>query len=82
MVRKQVYLSPHQNERLRRAASRQRCTEAEVLREALDRFLGEGRTSRASVDRDPLWRIVGVAASHDGNLSERVDEVLYGRARR
>jgi len=52
------------------------------LREALDRFLGEGRTSRASVDRDPLWRIVGVAASHDGNLSERVDEVLYGRARR
>ena len=36
MIRKQVYLAPAQNEKIRRLARRQRCTEAEVIREAIE----------------------------------------------
>ena len=81
MVRKQVYLSREQNERLRRVARRLRRTEADVLREALERHLGEPRGA-ASVGRDPLWAIVGIAASPRGDLSARIDEHLYGARRR
>ncbi|TMB47997.1 MAG: hypothetical protein E6J56_25825 [Deltaproteobacteria bacterium] len=81
MVRKQLYLSREQNERLRRAARRLRRTEADLLREALDRHLGD-RRGTASIGRDPLWAIVGVAASPRGNLSGRIDEHLYGARRR
>lgn len=82
MVRKQVYLTAEQNDRLRSAAARQRRTEAEILREALDQHLGQPGRSSPPVDEDPLWDIVGIASSDDGgagsDLSERVDDVLYG----
>jgi hypothetical protein len=81
MIRKQVYLSREQNERLRRAARRLRRTEADVLREALERHLGDRRAA-TFVGRDPLWAIVGIAASPRGDLSDRIDERLYGARRR
>ena len=81
MVRKQIYLSREQNERLRRAARRLRRTEADVLREALERHLGD-RRGGVSLARDPLWAIVGIAASPHGDLSNRIDEHLYGARRR
>jgi hypothetical protein len=82
MVRKQVYLSPQQNVRLRRAAVRLRRTEADVLRTALDRLLGEDARVREQPARDPLWDILGIAESRDGDLSQRIDEALYGAPRR
>ena len=82
MVRKQVYLSPEQNERLRRIAARQRRTEADVLREALDAQLEEHPPSKARVDRDALWSIVGVGTSKKGDLSQQTDAFLYGSKRR
>lgn len=82
MVRKQVYLTPEQNERLRRAAARERRTEAEVLRDALDRHLGASVPASAKLADDTLWGIVGIGSSDDGDLSERVDEVLYGARER
>jgi hypothetical protein len=42
MVRKQVYLAPEQDRKLKSLASRRRCTEAEVIREALDRLPDDG----------------------------------------
>ncbi|MBI3973012.1 MAG: CopG family transcriptional regulator [Chloroflexi bacterium] len=36
MVRKQVYLRRDQDRKLKRLAGRRRCTEAELIREALD----------------------------------------------
>ncbi len=72
MVRKQIYLSREQNERLRRAARRLRRTEAD---------LGD-RRGGVSLARDPLWAIVGIAASPHGDLSDRIDEHLYGARRR
>ena len=38
MVRKQVYLEPEQDRKLKAIASRRRCTEAEVIRDALNRL--------------------------------------------
>ena len=81
MVRKQIYLSREQNERLRRVARRLRRTEADVLREALERHLDD-RRGDVSIGRDPLWAIVGIAASPHGDLSDRIDERLYGARRR
>lgn len=80
MVRKQVYLTVELDARLRREAARQQRSEAEILREALSARLGARRGDRADVAKDPLWNLVGIAASSASNdLSERVDEVLYGK---
>ena len=38
MIRKQVYIEPKQQQKLRRVASRRRCTEAAVIREAIDQL--------------------------------------------
>src|SRR6266516_3470900 len=38
MIRKQVYLAPKQDRKLKSLASRRCCTEAEIIREALDRL--------------------------------------------
>jgi hypothetical protein len=78
MIRKQVYLTEEQNERLRRAATRQRRSEAEILREALDQHLGEPVSEGRAADSDSLFDLVGVASTESGDLSERVDELLYG----
>ena len=79
MVRKQVYLTTDLDERLRREAARQRRPEAEILREALAARLGGERESRADTATDALWDLVGIAESDTSDLSERVDEMLYGK---
>jgi hypothetical protein len=38
MIRKQVYLAPDQNRKLKALAARRGCTEAEIIREALDQL--------------------------------------------
>jgi hypothetical protein len=77
MVRKQVYITREQSERLRRVAARERRTEAEVLRDALDRHLGVAVPVSPKLADDSLWDIVGVASSDRRDLSESVDQVLY-----
>ena len=77
MVRKQVYLTESQNMRLRRAAKKLQRSEAELLREAIERYLPDSEASGGDLQNDPLFRIVGVGVGSD-DLSERVDDVLYG----
>lgn len=36
MIRKQLYLEPHQDRKLKRLAAMRKCTEAEVIRAAID----------------------------------------------
>jgi hypothetical protein len=79
MVRKQVYLTVAQNERLRRAAKQQQRSEAELLREAIDRQLGGRDSKSGTVVGDSLFRLVGAGTSADADLSERADDILYGR---
>jgi len=81
MVRKQVYLTAAQDQSLRRAAVIGRCSDAAIIREALDRHLG-GQSATASVAKDPLWDLVGLGESRSGDLSERVDHHVYGRRKR
>jgi hypothetical protein len=78
MIRKQVYLTAELDDRLRREAKRQRRTEAEILREALAARLNATNPSGSDAPKDALWALVGIGASKETNLSERVDEVLYG----
>jgi len=78
MVRKQVYLTAEQDTRLRKVAKQQQRSEAEVLRDALDRFLPNASPDEPT-DRDALFRLVGAGRSEEGNLSESVDDILYGR---
>jgi hypothetical protein len=79
MIRKQVYLTAELDARLRREATRQRRSEAEILREALATRLNIADPADLDASADALWDLVGVAASADTDLSQRVDEVLYGK---
>jgi hypothetical protein len=81
MVRKQVYLTASQNARLRRAAKKLQRSEADLLREAIERYLPGHAPDAAEIERDSLFRLVGAGSSSDTDLSERVDEILYGRSR-
>lgn len=81
MVRKQIYLTVDLDQRLRREARRQSKSEAEVLREALAARLGGSSATDLDPEDDSLWGLVGAGASAATDLSERVDEVLYGTGR-
>ena len=80
MIRKQVYLTADLDARLRREAARQRRSEAEILREALATRLNVSGSSRQQASTDALWDMVGIGASTATDLSERIDEVLYGKS--
>lgn len=81
MVRKQVYLTENQNSRLQHAAKKLQRSEADLLREAIDHYLPESNLDGTDLARDPLFRLVGIGAGGDSDLSERVDELLYGSAK-
>jgi predicted DNA-binding protein len=78
MQRKQLYLTAAQNKRLREVAGRTRRSEAELVREALARYLMDEEHPARSIDDDALWDLVGAGESDEADLSERVDEILYG----
>jgi hypothetical protein len=77
MVRKQIYLDADQEKQLRRVAKRLRCSEAQILREALDRHLGLTPKRVDAPENDSIWTMVGAWSSDTGDLSERVDAILY-----
>jgi hypothetical protein len=52
-------------------------SEAALLREAVERYLPDSESGHGDVQEDPLFRIVGVGEGAS-DLSERVDDVLYG----
>jgi predicted flap endonuclease-1-like 5' DNA nuclease len=79
MIRKQVYLTPEQNERLRARAARERRPEAEILREALDEHFGPSIAKASAIPDDALLGIVGIGKSIERDLSDRIDDLLYGK---
>jgi hypothetical protein len=82
LVRKQVYITAEQEERLKEVASREKRSEADVIRAALDDRLSPRRKAPRGERRDALWRIVAVASAAPDDVSEHVDEHLYGPSRR
>ena len=74
LTRTTVYLPAHLKARLTRAAARRQRSEAELIREAIERALSEEPPAK----RPRL----GVFASGDPTLAARVDELLadgFGR---
>lgn len=51
MIRKQVYITPEQNERLKREAAKLRVSEAEVIRYGIDALASGEAERRAAWDR-------------------------------
>lgn len=78
MVRKQVYITAPQERRLRALAARERRTEAEIIREALDRYASAPSSIRVVRADDALFEIVGLVRSADPTLSASIDRVVYG----
>ncbi len=75
-VRKQIYLTREQDRRLKTLAGRRRRPAADLVREALDRYLGL-RRPKARLTGDPLWDIVGCARSQGGVPVEDQDRTVY-----
>jgi hypothetical protein len=78
MVRKQLYLTTEEAAHVRKAASREGCAEADIVRRAIDRELGLDRP--VDFDADPLWRIVGIGTSGRRRPRPLIDDELYGPA--
>ena len=69
MTKTTVYLPPELKRALKRVAAQRRCSEAELLREAVSRLTGE---AEAPVPRLPLFRSTGLS------IAEHVDRALEG----
>jgi hypothetical protein len=69
MKKTTVYLSPELKRALTRIARQRRCSEAELLRQAVSRLAGEGD---APVPRLPLFRSTGPS------IAEDIDRALEG----
>ena len=69
MIKTTVYLPPELKRVLKRVAARRRCSEAEVLREAVSRLTGD---AEAPVPKLPLFRSTGPS------IAEQVDRALEG----
>jgi hypothetical protein len=82
LVRKQVYLTAEQDAWLARAAAQERRPAAEIIRDALDARMRPLRAPKARLAIDSLWKIVGLGASDQKDVSEQVDHYLYGAPKR
>ncbi len=83
-VRTQIYLSQSQHEALKRLATKRSASMAQIVREAIARYLGEpSRAAGATAERrDPAWSLLDVAREIGGSGTsvgaERLEEELYG----
>jgi Ribbon-helix-helix protein, copG family len=67
----QVYLRPDQLDKVRALARRRHLSIAEIIRQGVDRVLGD-----VPPEEDPLWELVGMVTEGPSDLSEKHDEYL------
>jgi hypothetical protein len=82
LVRKQIYIATEQDQRLREMAARDQRSQAEIVRDALDLYLGRRRKAPRRRADDPLWDIVGLGASDASDVSMRADHYLGSAGRK
>lgn len=83
MIRKQVYLEPKQDEMIKQLSAGEGKSEAEIIRDAIDRYL----VTEKKLGNDPLEKLIGMvekkelqddSLNHDHSLysdqKEGVDE--------
>jgi hypothetical protein len=73
-IRKQIYINPDIDRRLKAAARARGLSEAQIVRAALERYLGASRASG-----DPLEALIGTFEDPGESVAERHDAVLYGK---
>ena len=80
MNRKQIYLEPEQEQKLKRIAEREETTVSAVIRDALDRYLATELTPDVPPEKHPLWALVGIIDDDDAPTNGSVDYKveLYG----
>ena len=74
MVRKQIYLEPDQNKKIKVISAKYGKTEAEIIREAIEDYLAAKKTA---VD-DPLAELIGIVETAQKDGSTMHDRDLYG----
>ena len=84
MVRTQVYLPRSVYDKLQTRAGKQGLTLAVQVRTALEDYLERIESQEEGVLRadDPLFQLIGAAASGEGDLSVNHDHYLYGWPKR
>lgn len=73
MVRKQIYLEANQNELIKLLANRKGKTEAEIIREAVDRYMTEKNVAL----EDPLEELIGMIDNDQIDGSTMHDQTIY-----
>ncbi len=74
-VRKQIYITPEQNEDLKALALIDGISEAGIIREALSAYVA-ARQEKATKE-DPLADLIGVGTSKHTDSAQRHDHYLY-----
>ncbi|MGQ9779366.1 MAG: ribbon-helix-helix domain-containing protein [Bacillota bacterium] len=83
MARKQIYLDPTSNERLKKLAKKRGVSEASLIREAVDAYLEKAEEAAAEPGKeDPLLRLVGIFQGElPPDAAVAHDRYLYGDGR-
>jgi hypothetical protein len=84
MVRTQVYLPRAMYDRLQKRAGKHELTLALQIREALAEYLERSDAAEEPILRadDPIFELIGMASSKEGDLSVNHDHYLYGWPKR
>ncbi len=77
--RTQIYLTEDQYSILTKQASKRRVPLAQLIRQAIDRFIPE--LIKKSPEKDSLSKIIGLGESGQKDISEKHDKYLYSKER-
>lgn len=75
--RTQVYFPKELYDSLKNEAKKENNSVASLIRKATKEYLSN-KKKKVDWDNDPIWRLVGIAESKEGDWSERHDYYLYG----
>lgn len=78
--RTQIYFPLELYRKIERIAKDQSRSFASVTREAVERYFKEHEA--ADWEKDPFFKIAGIADSGKGDLAEKHDRYLYGKGKK
>mgnify|MGYP001593677672 CR=1 FL=1 len=78
--RTQVYFPKDVYRRIEKKARKEAKSSAAIIREAVLRYLEEER--EIDWENDPIFKLAGIIASDEGDLSVNHDHYLYGAERK
>ena len=76
--RTQVYFPRELYSRVEKKAKKESKSSAAIIREAVKKYLSKEKNTEIDWENDPFLKLVGIASSGIGDLSENHDYYLYG----